>query len=1025
MAYDQYGNYPQQQQPYYNQPPPPRGGSRGPPQAQQRGQEPYAYPQAGYSGQDRYQQQQPGRVESYHGYDDVDILDQYGGDEQDQQGYSQQYQQASSYGDAGRLQSRPPPQQYREPPQRRDYYGPPPRGYGPPMGGPGGQGRGPPPRGYPPQQRGGYAPQQGFVPPRRAQTAPQGYDDARHYQQFDDQAQYQRQTGYSPPRQNQRERLLNDLPSPKSVPFDNPFPTFPSGQASKPMNDAEIAERAMAGIDLNERTSLESRRPPTSSSQNSMGVNSRGQPVDPRTGAPPRTSNEGYRPDPTFAPPQRSMTMPQNFGEPGSNRSMSQNSNAIPPREYNDGGLYGRQPPPERSTTSVGDMRGPARPPDRPSTATGTRPQGNGFVGPRNNPSFNSYDQAPPSRNFMPNRPGTSQGYRDGPGPMQRPGTSQGYRDGPGPMQRAPMSKEAQIDAYMPDFDSAPAQTRPLQDAIGLPLDAAPEASKPLQNSSHDLQKARSQPNLRSQANGYGPNSYPQEPVPEMPPIDTGGYGNQRREAPRMLLTDPAQMSRPQAPPIAGPNSPRQFHRPGAPPIVRAGTTDSGWSDPGPGRTGTPNSVRTGAPVKPVNPDALPPHPTPVRPGLSNTRMGAADIRQQQASRMSAEQPSTGRAMSGPVTVQELFKLREAVKSQPQNQAQALHLAKKLVEAAVVLADENGAADARTTQRNRENYVNEAYKLVKKLVAANYPEAMFYLADCHGTGELGVSIDPKEAFVLYQSAAKLGHGQSAYRTAVCCEMGQENGGGTRKDPLKAVQWYRRGAALGDVPAMYKLGMILLKGLMGTQANLGEAMIWLQRASDAADAENPHALHELAGIYENAPPGGKVIRDEAYALELYTKAAKFGYRNSQSRLGTVYEYGQLGCVIDQKLSIYWYSKAAAQEDHDAELALSGWYLTGSPGILEQSDQEAYLWARKAALAEHPKAEFAMGYFSETGIGCPKSFEDAKRWYGRAAGHRYPKARERLEELTRGGQKGMKNKERISRSDPKKQEECIVM
>ncbi|MBE7182480.1 MAG: sel1 repeat family protein, partial [Terriglobus roseus] len=83
-------------------------------------------------------------------------------------------------------------------------------------------------------------------------------------------------------------------------------------------------------------------------------------------------------------------------------------------------------------------------------------------------------------------------------------------------------------------------------------------------------------------------------------------------------------------------------------------------------------------------------------------------------------------------------------------------------------------------------------------------------------------------------------------------------------------------------------------------------------------------------------------------------------------------------------IAWYSKAAAQEEHQSELALSGWYLTGAPGILEQSDTEAYLWARKAAQAELAKALFALGYFTEVGIGCPRSLEEAKKWYGRAAG-----------------------------------------
>ena len=116
-----------------------------------------------------------------------------------------------------------------------------------------------------------------------------------------------------------------------------------------------------------------------------------------------------------------------------------------------------------------------------------------------------------------------------------------------------------------------------------------------------------------------------------------------------------------------------------------------------------------------------------------------------------------------------------------------------------------------------------------------------------------------------------------------------------------------------------------------------------------------------------------------------QAAALGFKLAQFRLGQAYEYGALGLTIDNRASISWYSKAAAQGEHQAELALSGWYLTGAEGILEHSDTEAYLWARKAASSEPPlaKAMFAMGYFTEQGIGCPKSLEEAKRWYGRAA------------------------------------------
>lgn len=35
------------------------------------------------------------------------------------------------------------------------------------------------------------------------------------------------------------------------------------------------------------------------------------------------------------------------------------------------------------------------------------------------------------------------------------------------------------------------------------------------------------------------------------------------------------------------------------------------------------------------------------------------------------------------------------------------------------------------------------------------------------------------------------------------------------------------------------------------------------------------------------------------------------------------------------------------------------------------------------ASNDNFRFAMGYYTEVGIGCPRSLEEAKRWYGRAA------------------------------------------
>jgi uncharacterized protein len=79
---------------------------------------------------------------------------------------------------------------------------------------------------------------------------------------------------------------------------------------------------------------------------------------------------------------------------------------------------------------------------------------------------------------------------------------------------------------------------------------------------------------------------------------------------------------------------------------------------------------------------------------------------------------------------------------------------------------------------------------------------MFFLASCYGDGSMGLPADQEKAFGLYFSAAKSGHPVSCYRTAMSCELGI----GTKRDPQKALQFYRKAASLGDVAAMYKLGI---------------------------------------------------------------------------------------------------------------------------------------------------------------------------------------------------------------------------
>ncbi|KAI0055474.1 HCP-like protein [Artomyces pyxidatus] len=368
-----------------------------------------------------------------------------------------------------------------------------------------------------------------------------------------------------------------------------------------------------------------------------------------------------------------------------------------------------------------------------------------------------------------------------------------------------------------------------------------------------------------------------------------------------------------------------------------------------------------------------------------------------------------------PYTKEYIDDYRQRMKADPDPEAHFAY-AKYLIDAAKKIGAD--AKDQRAVRKYRDTLIQESLKVIRRLATQGQPydEAQFFLANCYGTGTLGLQVDHEKAYHLYLQAAKQNHAAATYRVAVCNEIGA----GTRKEPPRAAAFYRKAASLGDTAAMYKLGMILLQGTLGEAKNPREAVGWLRRAAEQADEENPHALHELALLHE-MPNGPFVAHDPLQAKELYSRAAYLGYTQSQYKLGQCYEYGALGCPVDPRRSIAWYTKAAEKGNSEAELALSGWYLTGSEGVLKQSDSEAYLWARRAANKGLTKAEYAVGYYAEVGIGIKQDVEFAKRWYMRAAAQGNKRAMNRLTEMKRQGNKRA-NIARPTRQQAK--DECVI-
>ncbi|KAJ3160119.1 hypothetical protein HDU86_000955 [Geranomyces michiganensis] len=579
---------------------------------------------------------------------------------------------------------------------------------------------------------------------------------------------------------------------------------------------------------------------------------------------------------------------------------------------------------------------------------------------------------------------GESQGSGSRRGSGSRPGS------GGGPGAESPQAGQPRP---MSSYGAPPSGSMP---PAGMPMYGGPPYGYAPQGAPRPDQQ------YPPQGYGYHPQMYPRSQY--LPPHPQ--YGQQFGPPPQAL---PPQYgySRPIRPGLPPP--------PGSPYVRPHGGYGPGGYPPatyGPG--GAPSHMHQLQPPPPPNGYPAPARsddgrgsdpstPTNMRPGaVTAAQPGPPQDPENQSFRSNASvyTAQTSATLTSAVGSQpeslEVYRQNAKKSSDP---AYQLTFAKHLIATGEAISLEQG--DVKRNKRHQEALYTEALKLIKKLVTTGgigksaHADAQFFLAECYGNGTLNLPVDHDRAFSLYVQASKQSHPAATYRTAVCYEVGA----GTKRDSSRAMQFYRKAAALGDTAAMYKVGMIMMNGLLGQAANPREGVTWLKRAAAQADENTPHALHELGVLYEggSGDTTGVVIPDPQHAHERFLQAAQLGYAASQFKLGFCYEYGLLHLPVDPRRSIAWYTRAAEQSDPDAELALSGWYLTGAEGVLRQSDTEAYLWARKAADKGLAKAEYAVGWYSENGVGVQADFEEARRWYLRAAAQGNKRAIARVKEL----------------------------
>lgn len=265
--------------------------------------------------------------------------------------------------------------------------------------------------------------------------------------------------------------------------------------------------------------------------------------------------------------------------------------------------------------------------------------------------------------------------------------------------------------------------------------------------------------------------------------------------------------------------------------------------------------------------------------------------------------------------------------------------------------------------------------------------------------------DYKTALKLFAAAAAKNDKVAQYALGRMYEKGT---GVERSDMAKAEEFYKKSADQGHELAQYSLAIILLND----PARLPQG---LSRLKESANAGSSKAQLLLGQLYANGQ--GTITRDEAAAIEQFTKAAEKGEADAYVMLGQMCEAGK-GMKKDMVKAVEYYEKGTKRDSIPAINKLAGIYLNGAEGVqkdvaktketlalgverekdgtttlinlamvLESVDKkpaEAFVHYKKAAEKGNVDAMFKVGSMYAEGTGVEKKDQkQAFTWYKSAA------------------------------------------
>ena len=197
----------------------------------------------------------------------------------------------------------------------------------------------------------------------------------------------------------------------------------------------------------------------------------------------------------------------------------------------------------------------------------------------------------------------------------------------------------------------------------------------------------------------------------------------------------------------------------------------------------------------------------------------------------------------------------------------------------------------------------------------------------------------------------------------------QNGWGVEASPAKALEYFQKGAELGEQWALLNLANQYMTGHL-LPKNPEKAFSLYEKS---ANQGNAIAQFSLANLYTE---GAGVKKDFTKATEWLEKAAGQGHVEAQRVLGSYYFVGA-GVPVDREKGIYWLRKAAEQNDIQAIAMLGNVLLMDG-----KQDQAMEYFKRGAILGEPNSMVFVATAYLTGEYGMAIDFNKAYEYFKKA-------------------------------------------